>query len=84
MLDLQVCIGSACHTKASYNVIQTFQQLIEEQSLHDRLTFRGGLCMKQCGHAGVTVTLDGVGHHVTPDDAEAFFAAEVLPKLQTQ
>jgi NADH:ubiquinone oxidoreductase subunit E len=84
MIDLQVCIGSACHTKASYNVIQTFQQLIEEQSLHDRLNFRGGLCMKQCGHSGITVTVDGVEHHVNPDEAEAFFTAEVLPRLQTQ
>lgn len=83
MLDLQVCIGSACHTKASYNVIQTFQQIIEEKSLHDRLNFRGTMCMKECGKAGVTVMVDSVVHHVNPDEAEAFFAAEILSKLQS-
>jgi NADH:ubiquinone oxidoreductase subunit E len=39
MVELTVCIGSACYLKGSYNVIQTFQQIIEEKSLHDRISF---------------------------------------------
>ncbi|MGN0592047.1 MAG: (2Fe-2S) ferredoxin domain-containing protein, partial [Ruminococcus sp.] len=35
MVELNVCIGSSCHLKGSYNIIHTFQHLIEEKGLHD-------------------------------------------------
>ena len=31
-MKLNVCIGSSCHLKGSYNVIQVFQKMIEENS----------------------------------------------------
>jgi NADH:ubiquinone oxidoreductase subunit E len=82
MVELTVCIGSACHLKGSYNVIQTFQQLIEEKSLHDRIVFKSGFCMKECRFPGVGVTLDGEQHHVVAERAVDFFAQEVEPKLR--
>ena len=48
MIELSVCIGSSCHIKGSYNVIQTFQQMIEENNLHGQVDFKGTFCMKQC------------------------------------
>ncbi|MDL2229035.1 (2Fe-2S) ferredoxin domain-containing protein [Treponema sp. OttesenSCG-928-L16] len=81
MLELIVCIGSACHIKGSYNVIQTFQQLIEENSLHEKINFKSGFCMKECHYPGTAVTVAGVKHHVAPDKAREFFLTEVLPKL---
>ena len=38
-MKLNVCIGSSCHLKGSYNVIQVFQKMIEENSLHDKVEF---------------------------------------------
>ena len=32
-MKITVCIGSSCHLKGSYNVIQAFQQMIEEGRL---------------------------------------------------
>ncbi len=34
---VQVCIGSACHLKGSYDVIKTMQRVIEEDDLKTRL-----------------------------------------------
>ena len=73
MLELSVCIGSACHLKGSYNVIQVFQQLIEEKSLHDKIDFKGTFCMKQCHNNGVSVSVSGQQYHITPETANAFF-----------
>ena len=36
MTEISVCFGTSCHLKGAYNIIQTFQQLIEEHGLHDR------------------------------------------------
>jgi NADH:ubiquinone oxidoreductase subunit E len=81
MLELCICIGSSCHIKGSYNVIQTFQQLIEEKSLHDAINFKSSFCMKQCQHPGVAVTVNGQSHHVMAESAREFFNTEVVPKL---
>jgi NADH:ubiquinone oxidoreductase subunit E len=78
MTELSVCIGSACHLKGSYNVIQVFQQLIEENSLHDKLDFKGTFCMKQCQNKGVSVTFDGRQYSITPEAASEFFKENVL------
>ena len=32
MIEVNVCIGTACHLRGSYNVVQTFQQMIEPVS----------------------------------------------------
>jgi len=83
MIDLQVCIGSACHLRGSCNVIQVFQQMIEEQSLHDRIDFRSSFCMKQCVKRGVTVSVNGRTENIMPENARAFFQMSVLPLIQT-
>ena len=54
---IQVCIGSACHLKGSYNVINSLQQLINEKSLQDRVTLKAAFCLGQCTSA-VSVQID--------------------------
>lgn len=78
MIELSVCIGSACHLKGSYNVIQVFQQQIEERSMHDKIDFKGTFCMKLCQNSGVAVTVDGQQYNIEPEDARAFFESTVL------
>jgi NADH:ubiquinone oxidoreductase subunit E len=80
MLELCVCVGSSCHIKGSYNVIQTFQQLIEQKALHEKVNFKSSFCQKQCQYPGVAVSVDGTLHQVTPETAGEFFLAEVAAK----
>lgn len=54
---IQVCIGSACHLKGAYNVINSLQQLINEKSLEDRITLKAAFCLGQCTDA-VSVKID--------------------------
>ncbi len=83
MVTLSVCIGSSCHLKGSYNVIQTFQQMIEEYKLGDDvLEFKASFCMKQCQNPGVGVTLGDTAYSVRPEEASAFFTETVLPVLK--
>lgn len=84
MTELNVCIGSACHLKGSYNVIQVFQQLIEEHSLHVKLDFKGTFCMKECQNKGVSVTFDGQKYSITPEAAGEFFKNTILVKMKAE
>jgi NADH:ubiquinone oxidoreductase subunit E len=82
MLELSVCIGSSCHLKGSYNVVQVFQQLIEENSLHEKVDFKATFCMKNCDKNGVGVSLNGEKYSVLPEQAREFFRTILLPKLK--
>lgn len=80
MLELHVCIGSSCHLKGSYNVIQTFQQMIEENDLHDQVSMKAQFCMKRC-QQGVSVVLEEEPHSVSPETAREFFRNAVLARM---
>ena len=79
MIKLSVCVGSSCHLKGSYNVIQAFQQMVEEESLHDKLNMEARFCMKEC-QKGVSVAIDDEVHSVSPETAREFFKSNILPK----
>jgi len=80
MKELNVCIGSSCHIKGSYNVIQTFQRLIEDYNLHNEIEFKAVFCLKQCGEKGVAVKVDDKIYHVEPEKASSFFKETFLNK----
>lgn len=81
MIEISVCIGSSCHLKGSYNVIQSIQQMVEENGLHDKIDMKAQFCMKQCQN-GVAVLVDGELHSVSPETAREFFRLAVMPKAQ--
>jgi len=81
MIDVKICIGSSCHLKGSYNVINTFQQMIEEESLHDCLEMKAQFCMRNC-QQGVSVSVDNEVFSVSPETAREFFRNTVLEKLK--
>jgi NADH:ubiquinone oxidoreductase 24 kD subunit len=79
MTDLFVCIGSSCHLKGSYNVIQTFQQLIEEQRLHERVNLKATFCIKKCDNDGIGVLFEDKHYNVKPENIKTFFNDIVIP-----
>lgn len=84
MTHLSVCIGSACHLKGAYNVISTFQHLIEEYRLHDQVEFAATFCRKQCHKPGVSVSFEGESYSIAAEDARKFFRVTVLQAIRTQ
>jgi NADH:ubiquinone oxidoreductase subunit E len=81
MLELCVCIGSSCHIKGAYNVIQTFQQMIEEKDLHEKIRFKSSFCMKQCNKPGVGVSVGDERYHIPAEKAQEFFNTQVVGKV---
>ena len=82
MIELSVCIGSACHLSGAHNVVATFQHMIEEYSLHDKVAFKASFCMKDCSGCGVSVTVNGEKERIAAEEAREFFKKKVLPLAQ--
>jgi NADH:ubiquinone oxidoreductase subunit E len=81
MVVINVCIGTSCHLNGSYNIVQIFQQLIEEYSLHEKIDFKAIFCAKQCQNKGVSVTIDGEAYRIGPEDVRELFQNTVLSKI---
>ncbi|HMM21953.1 MAG TPA: (2Fe-2S) ferredoxin domain-containing protein [Selenomonadales bacterium] len=79
MIKINVCIGSACHVKGSYNVINSFQQLIEEYKLTDKAEVNAVFCLGQCTHAVSVRIGDGEVHSVSGASARDFFVQKIVP-----
>jgi NADH:ubiquinone oxidoreductase subunit E len=82
MVNVGVCIGTACHLNGSYNVVQTFRQLIEEYSLHNKVTVKACFCLKQCQNKGVAVTVDKEVFRVDAMNAGEFFKNTIMEKVK--
>lgn len=81
MVDLQVCVGSSCHMKGSYQVIKTFERLIDENNLKDKIHLKASFCQGRC-MTGISVLLgetpiDNVGF----SNAEEIFYNNILPTI---
>ncbi len=71
MKDIFVCVGSACHLKGSYDVIEQVKAWIEENELKDEFTVKASFCLGQCTRA-VSVRIDNEIHSLTPQNAKDF------------
>lgn len=78
---IQVCVGSSCFLKGSYQVLDTLTQLLKEYQLSDKVQIVGAFCLEQCQH-GVSVSIDGNYYSVPDiDSARALFLSQILPNL---
>ncbi len=79
-MKIKVCIGSSCHLKGSKLVVEKIRELINTHDLQNKIDLSGAFCMSKC-QEGVCVSIDDKIHSVKPDQAEVFFAKEVLQTL---
>ncbi len=81
MITINVCIGSACHLKGSYNVVNRLQRIIEEQKLEDKVIVKGAFCLGECTKAVSVRIDDGPVISVGEETVEDFFQQYVVGRL---
>ncbi|HCT63763.1 MAG TPA: hypothetical protein DIC60_00515 [Lachnospiraceae bacterium] len=79
-MDIQVCIGSVCHLKGSYDIINKLEALIDKNQLSDRVKIKAAFCLGECVGA-VSVKVDEDIYSVQPDTVDNFFKTVVLEKV---
>lgn len=81
MVTINVCIGSACHLKGAYEVINNLQQIIEERELSEKVVVKAAFCLGECTKAvSVRVDEDKVVS-VGEETVKEFFEQHVVGRL---
>lgn len=80
-MNIYICVGSSCHIKGSYDIIQLTRQAIEENHLEDTVQLSAAFCLGKCTD-GVSVKIDDeIICGVSKDNFPEFFSQHVLSKL---
>lgn len=67
---LKVCIGSACHVKGSYYVIEAIKDIIKKEFLEGKVELKACFCLNDCLE-GVSLSIEGSNkvYNLTKDGA---------------
>lgn len=63
-MNIKVCVGSSCHLKGSYDVIQAMKEILKKYDVEDAVELQASFCLGHCAE-GVNVLTEGI----TPDKA---------------
>ncbi|HIU99581.1 MAG TPA: (2Fe-2S) ferredoxin domain-containing protein [Candidatus Stercoripulliclostridium merdipullorum] len=81
-MKISVCVGSSCHLKGSYDVIEEFKKVIKKYDVEDVVELQASFCLGHCAE-GVTVKADDQFlFNVNRDNVEDVFVAEIYPKVR--
>ncbi|AFK86557.1 MULTISPECIES: (2Fe-2S) ferredoxin domain-containing protein [Thermoanaerobacterium] len=79
---ITVCVGSSCHLKGSYDVINKLKEMIKNYGIEDKVELKADFCMGNCLRA-VSVKIDGGAClSIKPNSVERFFKEHVLGELK--
>lgn len=83
MITIQVCVGSACHLKGSYDVIKDFQKFIKNYNVTKEVELKGAFCLGYCTE-GVSVRINEEDKIFSVDktNVEEFFKEQVLGRIK--
>lgn len=78
--DIQVCVGTSCYAKGSYNTIEALTKLIKDHGFESKVNIRATFCMEHCSQ-GPSVVIDGEFiPEATPDKIEGIFKEKIFSK----
>ena len=72
MKTVKVCIGSACHLKGSYEIINILKKAIERDVNSDKVSVNASFCLGNCEGA-VAATYDDKMYSLQPSTTEEFY-----------
>lgn len=68
-MEIEICVGSSCHLKGSYEVVKAMENYIESNRLTEEIKLKGSFCLGHCTE-GVSVRMDGRLISLSPESAE--------------
>lgn len=82
MITVEVCIGSACHLKGAYEVVNILDDLVKKNRFEDEVIVKGAFCLGHCTEAvSVRVDKDKI-YSVQPETSKEFFEEEIRKKVE--
>lgn len=80
-MKLSICIGSSCHIKGAYQVIEAFRSYIKQYDLTDRVELKANFCAGECRRAVSVIIDDQPCRQVEIGQTQTFFETFVLGGL---
>lgn len=82
MLEISVCVGSSCHLKGSYPIIEEIKRLIAIEQLEGEIILKANFCTGDCVN-GVCIEINGEKiKNVTPQKIKELFNEKVIPLIK--
>ena len=83
MIEIYVCVGSSCHLKGSYSIIEELKRLVAIEKTGNKIELKARFCTSNCVN-GVCIEINGDKiQNVTPQNVEKIFYEKVTPLLIT-
>ena len=80
-MKISVCVGSSCHLRGSYDIINLMKENIAMHQLEDRVDLAAAFCLGKCTD-GVSVKIgDEIIVGVNRDNFDEIFKKYVLDAL---
>ena len=80
---VQICIGSSCHIKGSYDIVKLMEEAIAENKLENEITLAGSFCTGRCNRMGVKVQVDDdIYTGITKETFKDFFNEHILNNIK--
>jgi NADH:ubiquinone oxidoreductase subunit E len=79
IIKVKVCVGSSCHIKGSYDVIDKLNELILKNKLDGIIELEASFCLGNCLLAVNAKAGEKFIHNINKENCEDKFNNEILP-----
>lgn len=85
IMIVQVCIGSSCHIKDSYEIVDLLQKSIHKNGYENDVTLSGSFCIGKCNRLGVTILVDDkIATQITKENFREFWNQYIVNGIQSE
>ena len=78
---IKVCVGSSCHLKGSYDVIEKFKEVLKKYDVEEKIELQASFCLGHCSEGVTTMVDEQLILNVNKGNVEEIFTKEILPKV---
>lgn len=84
MITISICVGSACHLKGSYKVIEALQRLISENNVSNVVEIKGAFCIERCTEAVSVTVNDDKFFSLNEKNVASFFYETIMRGISNE
>lgn len=81
VIRVYICVGSSCHLKGSYHIIKTFESMIKEHNLKDKVEINASFCLGQCTKGVAMKVEDDLVDNVNVSNAKEIFEKYIMGRI---
>ncbi|APT75414.1 hypothetical protein LN42_02695 [Marinitoga sp. 1137] len=82
MVEIYICMGSACFLKGSEEIVKIFSEEIAKNSLNAQIKLKGSFCLGPCNQGVVVKVKDQFFKHINPENARTIFYEQIIPYIK--